>query len=411
MIVSWNWLNEYVPLKVTPAELAERLMMAGLNHEGTEQLGDDWAIDLEVTSNRPDCLGHIGIAREAAVLFGLPLKFSDAELPRHASRRAGSEPPRIAEDLRNYTSVDVACPELCPRYTARVIRGVKVGPSPSQMAVRLATIGQPVINNIVDITNYVLMECGQPLHAFDFQKLAGRKIIVRRAKAGEQFRRSTTRRTRSIPRCASSPTPRRPVALGGVMGGADTRSFAADDRRADRSGPVRAAVDPRDGPQAQAAQPLVVSLRARHRSGKGRLGQPPLLRADPEARRRRAGRRRDRRRRAAPQRPADHAAARPAQADPGHRRAARSGAARFSSPSAACEQAAGAREVVTIPPSWRRDLAREIDLVEEVARIHGYDKIPEDVSVPMAAFAPARQRPRAGQGAAGAARPAASTRR
>ena len=66
MIVSWNWLNEYVPLKMTPAELVERLMMAGLNHESTEQLGNDWAIDLEVTSNRPDCLGHIGIAREAA---------------------------------------------------------------------------------------------------------------------------------------------------------------------------------------------------------------------------------------------------------------------------------------------------------------------------------------------------------
>ena len=82
MIVSWNWLNDYVPLKVTPAELVERLMMAGLNHEGTEQLGNDWAIDLEVTSNRPDCLGHIGIAREAAVLFDLPLKYSDADCRR-----------------------------------------------------------------------------------------------------------------------------------------------------------------------------------------------------------------------------------------------------------------------------------------------------------------------------------------
>jgi phenylalanyl-tRNA synthetase beta chain len=78
MLVSWNWLNDYVPLKMTPGELVERLMMAGLNHESTEQLGHDWAIDLEVTSNRPDCLGHIGIAREAAVLFDLQLKFSDA---------------------------------------------------------------------------------------------------------------------------------------------------------------------------------------------------------------------------------------------------------------------------------------------------------------------------------------------
>src|SRR5438067_707270 len=159
MIVSWNWLNDLVPLKITPAELVERLMMAGLNHESTEQLGNDWAIDLEVTSNRPDCLGHIGIAREAAVLFDLRLSYSDADLGR---RGKAETPERIADDIRNYTSIDVVCPELCPRYSARVIRGVKLAPSPSQMVMRLATVGQPVINNIVDITNYVLMECGQP---------------------------------------------------------------------------------------------------------------------------------------------------------------------------------------------------------------------------------------------------------
>src|SRR4029078_8421019 len=125
MLVSWNWLNDFVPLKMTPAELVERLMMAGLNHESTEQLGNDWAIDLEVTSNRPDCLGQIGIAREAAVLFGLSLKYSDAALPQGAHEESAEEPHRIADDLRNYTSVDVACPALCPRYSARAIRGGK----------------------------------------------------------------------------------------------------------------------------------------------------------------------------------------------------------------------------------------------------------------------------------------------
>src|SRR3954454_254993 len=109
MIVSWNWLNDLVPLKMTPAELVERLMMAGLNHEGTEQLGNDWAIDLEVTSNRPDCLGHIGIAREAAVLFDLQLKYSDADLNKTGSGEVAEQPHRIADDLRNYTSIDVAC--------------------------------------------------------------------------------------------------------------------------------------------------------------------------------------------------------------------------------------------------------------------------------------------------------------
>src|SRR6476646_6518178 len=107
MLVSWNWLHELVPLKVTPAELVERLMMAGLNHEGTEQLGNDWAIDLEVTSNRPDCLGHIGIAREAAVLFNLPLRYSDAELGQGKSA-LGAGKERIADNVRNYAAVDVA---------------------------------------------------------------------------------------------------------------------------------------------------------------------------------------------------------------------------------------------------------------------------------------------------------------
>src|SRR3954471_24483382 len=219
MIVSWNWLNDYVPLKMTQAELVERLMMAGLNHESTEQLGSDFAIDLEVTSNRPDCLGHIGIAREAAVLFDLRLSYSDANL----NLRGKSElPERIADDIRNYTSIDVACPELCPRYTARVIRGVKVGTAPSQMAVRLASVGQPVINNIVDITNYVLMECGQPLHAFDFQKLSGRRIIVRRAKSGEQFQAIDHKTyTLDSDMCVIADT-EKAVALGGVMGGAQT---------------------------------------------------------------------------------------------------------------------------------------------------------------------------------------------
>src|SRR5438552_1827762 len=219
MLVSWNWLNDLVPLKMTPGELVERLMMAGLNHESTEQLGNDWAIDLEVTSNRPDCLGHIGIAREAAVLFDLRLSYSEADLGQRGKPGA---PERIAENIRNYTSIDVVCPELCPRYSGRVIRGVKIGPSPSQMAVRLATVGQPVINNIVDITNYVLMECGQPLHAFDFQKLSGRRIIVRRAKSGEQFQAIDHKTYALDAEMCVIADAEQPVAIGGVMGGADT---------------------------------------------------------------------------------------------------------------------------------------------------------------------------------------------
>jgi phenylalanyl-tRNA synthetase beta chain len=383
MIVSWNWLNELVPLKVTPAELVERLMMAGLNHEGTEPLGNDQAIDLEVTSNRPDCLGHIGVAREAAVLFGLQLRYSDAELPGGTKPIAGSA-PRIADDLRNYAGVDVACPELCPRYNARVIRGVKIAPSPTQMAVRLATIGQPVVNNVVDITNYVLMECGQPLHAFDFQKLAGRKIVVRRARSGEQFQAIDHKTyTLDSEMCVIADT-EKAVALGGVMGGADSEV----------SGSTTDVL-------IEAAQFAPLSIRATARQLK--LHSPSSYRfergTDPEmvewASRRACAL------------ILKHAGGALIEGviDVGAPRARRPAITLRLSQlkriigidvhaetvrkillALGClEQAAGNTEIITVPPSWRRDLEREIDLVEEVARVHGYDKIPEDASVSMAA--------------------------
>ncbi len=118
MLVSWNWLKQYVPLTMSVAELERRLMMAGLNHESTSEVGGDLAIDLEVTSNRPDCLGHIGIAREVAVLWG-------SELTLPAARPAEGKTP-----VDKLVKVRIDCPDLCLRYTARVIRGVKIGPSP-----------------------------------------------------------------------------------------------------------------------------------------------------------------------------------------------------------------------------------------------------------------------------------------
>jgi phenylalanyl-tRNA synthetase beta chain len=384
MIVSWNWLNEYVPLKVTPTELVQRLMMAGLNHEGTEQLGNDWAIDLEVTSNRPDCLGHIGVAREAAVLFGLALKYSDANLPAIRKPPQPADSPRIAEDLRNYASVDVVCPELCPRYTARVIRGVKVGPSPAALAVRLVTVGQPVINNVVDITNFVMMECGQPLHAFDFQKLSGRKIIVRRARAGEPFAAIDHKTYTLDPEMCVIADAEKAAALGGVMGGAETE------------------VSPRTTDVLiEAAQFAPLSIRATAR--KLKLHSPSSYRfergTDPEMV--------DWASRRCCELILKHAGGELVEGviDVGAPRSKRQSitlrldqlkriigidippeTVRKILVALGClEQAAGPREVIAVPPSWRRDLSREIDLVEEVARVHGYDQIPEDARVPMAA--------------------------
>src|SRR5579871_6500082 len=176
MIVSWNWLKEYVKLDMSVDVLTERLTMSGLNLESVSDVEGDIAIDLEVTSNRADCLGHLGIAREVGVLFQKPLTIPDAAV-------SSSE---IAEKTADATSVSIQCEDLCPRYTARLIRGVKVGPSPHWLVRRLATLGMNSVNNVVDVTNYVLMECGQPLHAFDFRKLHGGRIIVRRAAAGEK---------------------------------------------------------------------------------------------------------------------------------------------------------------------------------------------------------------------------------
>ena len=190
MIVSWNWLKQYVPLTMSLAELEERLMMSGLNHEGTEEVGGDMAIDLEVTSNRPDCLGHIGVAREVAVLWGSALTIPAAK------------PPEGTVPVADLVEVSNECPDLCHQYTARVVRGVKVGPSPGWMVRRLATLGISAINNIVDISNYVLMECGQPLHTFDFGKLEGGRIVVRRPKPGEVIEAIDTRPTSFRPTCA-----------------------------------------------------------------------------------------------------------------------------------------------------------------------------------------------------------------
>jgi phenylalanyl-tRNA synthetase beta chain len=210
MIVSWNWLEQYVTLEMSVETLTDRLTMTGLNLEGIEQVEGDTAIDLEVTSNRPDCLGHLGVAREIAALFDHPLQIPAAQ------------PVEISEKTSAVTSVEIDCEDLCPQYIARVIRGVKIGPSPQWLQDRLKALGIVSINNIVDITNYVLMECGQPLHAFDFDKLAGQKIIVRQAKPGEKIVAINQKEYPLDDSMCVICDSEKPVAIGGVMGGLAT---------------------------------------------------------------------------------------------------------------------------------------------------------------------------------------------
>src|SRR5262245_3485008 len=153
MKISYKWLCELAGLTATPAEVAERLTMAGLAVDSIEPAGDDHVLDFDLTSNRPDALCHIGVAREAAVIFGTRL-----ELPYK---------PFVedAEPSTSDASVEIVDADLCPRYVARVIKGVTVRPSPKWLVDRLEAIGQRSVNNVADITNYVMFEMGQPTHA------------------------------------------------------------------------------------------------------------------------------------------------------------------------------------------------------------------------------------------------------
>ena len=171
---------------------------------------DDTVFELEITPNRPDCLSLIGVAREIRAETGNPLKLPKVDFNETEA------------DIREMTSVTIEAPDLCPRYAARVIRGVKIGPSPARLQQRLESVGIGVINNIVDITNFVLMEYGQPLHAFDYHRLTENRIVVRRAVAGEKLTTLDEIERELTPDMLVIADAEKPVALAGVMGGYDS---------------------------------------------------------------------------------------------------------------------------------------------------------------------------------------------
>jgi phenylalanyl-tRNA synthetase beta chain len=372
MIVSWEWLREYVALDVPVEEFLGRLTMAGLNIESQKPVGDDRAINVEVTSNRPDCLGHIGVAREAAVLFGRTLKVPEAN------------PKTSTAKTVDMTSVAIECPELCPQYFARVIRGVKVGPSPAWLRKRLETIGLASINNVVDVTNYVLMECGQPLHAFDLDRLRGRRIIVRQARPGEKIVAINQRTYELQSGICIIADADRPVAVGGVMGGLETEigptaknvlieaaNFAPQSIRntarklvlhSDSSYRFERGVDPAqlDWASRRCCQ-LILELAGGELLDEAIFAGVPIERSRPRITLR-FGRIPQILGIEVPQEDAVRILTSlgiEPQAPPSNGR---------------CE---------FVPPTRRRDVTREIDLIEEVARIHGYDHIPQNVPVPL----------------------------
>jgi phenylalanyl-tRNA synthetase beta chain len=210
MKVVYNWLKEFVDVTATPADLRARLSLAGVAVDSIEESAAGPVLEAEVTANRPDCLGHLGIAREVAAIYRLPLK------PLHPKLKESGEKAADA------TRVEIQAPDLCGRFTARVLRGVKVQPSPDWLRQGLEAIGEKSINNVVDVTNYVMFELGHPLHAFDFDKLQEHRIVVRRAKPGEKTRTlDGAERTLTKDMCVVADAARA-VGIGGVMGGAET---------------------------------------------------------------------------------------------------------------------------------------------------------------------------------------------
>ena len=380
MIVSKNWLAEYVPLPQSVEELTHRLTMSGLNlekfhdvHEGLSK--SDVAIDIEVTSNRPDCLGHIGVAREVSVLFGKPLTIPGAEVVESGAEAATA------------TAISIECIDLCPEYHGRVMRGVKIGPSPVWLKDRLAAVGINSVNNVVDVTNFVMMECGQPLHAFDLDKLHGQKIVVRRAKKGETITAIDKRQYALTEDMCIIADADRPVAVAGVMGGFDTEIS-----------------DSTTNVLIEAASFASLSVRATARSLK--LHSPSSYRFERKVDRQWL----------------NWASRRccelilkvaggtlmkgsvvagdsvPAIRDSITLRFAQVG--RLLGIEIAADECVqilqqlglkcltrDAESVTFEPPSWRPDLLREVDLIEEVARIHGYEHIPIDATLPVVATA------------------------
>lgn len=376
MLVSREWLSHYVRLDMEVEELTSRLTMSGLNLEGLQPVGDDLVIDLEVTSNRPDCLGHLGVAREIGVLYDRPLNVPSAQ------------PHATAEPVREAVAVRIECPDLCSQYHARVLRGVRVGPSPEWLQRRLKAVGVACINNVVDITNYVMLECAQPLHAFDYDRIRGREIVVRRARRGETIRAINQREYGlSTDMCVIADA-ERPVAIAGVMGGWDTEITQAT-----RNVLIEAAM----------FAPLAIRTTARQLD----LHSPSSYRFE----------------RALDLNGPDWASRRCCElilevaggellegvvsaGDPppatGPTIVLRHGRFRkvlgIEIPVEVVArvlrqlglQAVGpvTQETSTwIAPSFRRDLTREIDLIEEVARIYGYEKFPQEVVVPLCASA------------------------
>ena len=210
MLILLSWLRDFVEIKESPQELAHALTMAGMAVDAIEEEDGETLLEFDITSNRPDAMNHFGMAREVASLYRRPLR-------QPAGRITESQIPAASR-----ATVEIEDTGSCARYVGRVFKDVRVQPAPDWMRKRLELCGVRSINNLADLTNYVLLEMGQPTHAFDLDTLKGRRIVVRRARRGESLvtldgeHRELTSDLLAI--CDAD----KPVALAGVMGGAAT---------------------------------------------------------------------------------------------------------------------------------------------------------------------------------------------
>jgi phenylalanyl-tRNA synthetase beta chain len=379
MNISLRWLNQYLSTPVKADEAEEILTHVGFPLESsTEQPptggaggsggsggsgGGDWLMDVEITSNRGDCLSHLGLAREIVAKSGRTLVYPRAELRTAKGNKASD-----ALSLKNAT------PDVCPRFTARVIKGVKVGPSPAWLREALEAVGQRSINNVVDVTNYLTFEYGNPCHVFDLDALAGRALVVRFAHKGESLKTLDGKQRTLVETDLVVADAERAQSLAGVMGGAESEVSGsttnivlevacwdpATIRRAARRLAIRTDAGYRfergvhpgtlDEASARAAALLVEVAGGELLDGMLDAGHPVPAPRVVELRPSRCG------------------------AIIGHEVLVGDMIALLRRLEIGVEQRSEDLLACTIP-AWRLDLEREIDLIEEVARLRGLDKI------------------------------------
>src|SRR6266568_3953128 len=236
MKLSPQWLREFVDLTVDDHRLAEDLTAIGIAVEGISGEGARTVFEMEIGTNRPDAMNHYGVAREAAAFYGISLKPIETSAAKAGSLKTlnGTTevmPSRRSAPLTQHQpavghrpsfAIEIEDKEGCARYTAQIVRGVKINPSPDEFAKRLALVDQRPINNAADASNYTLWEMGHPTHAFDLDLLQGGKIIVRRAREGEKLKTLDGIDRKLSPEDLIIADGHRPVALAGVMGGFET---------------------------------------------------------------------------------------------------------------------------------------------------------------------------------------------